>query len=184
MNARRSHSRAQARVLRTALSGASALVLLAGVALPVGFSPSSVEPFQKTALAKGDGPGASGNGGGPPDHSNAGGNGGGHGNGHGGLTSSDYDEEDGDEGPKLGKLHAGNAAEAAFINANEDSTVGQLALYKAMVVSGEIEDVGDAMDFLMSDFANKLVDEDVVTALNELLGVDFVDVVVEPEPEE
>lgn len=53
MDARTPQPRARARALRAALSGVSALVLLAGVALPLGFSPSSLEPFQKAAYAKG-----------------------------------------------------------------------------------------------------------------------------------
>ncbi len=47
MHARTTRSRA----LRAALAGGSALVILAGVALPLGFSP--MDPFQNTALAKG-----------------------------------------------------------------------------------------------------------------------------------
>ena len=62
MNARTPRSRVRARALRAALCGTSALVLLAGVALPVGFSPSSVEPFQKAAHAKGGGGGGGGGG--------------------------------------------------------------------------------------------------------------------------
>ncbi len=174
MDARKTRARGRPGTHRAALFGASALILVAGAALPFGFSPDSLEPFQKAAQAKGGGSGA----GGPPDHSNAGGNGGGNGGGHGngGLTSSDYDEED---GPKLGKLHAGNAAQAAFDHANLYSTVGQIALYKEMVengieegpVEGTITTFEQAIDFL-DDFANKEVNEAVVNALNELLGLE------------
>lgn len=167
MDARTPRSRARARALRATLSGVSALVLLAAVALPVGFSPSGVDPFQKAAHAKGGGPGA----GGPPDHSNAGGNGGGNGNGHGGgLTSTGHDGEDGHEKDKLGKFNAANASLTGLRNANPDSTVGQLYLYKQKVEAGEITDFEGAKGFLET-FANKLVTEQVVDALNELLGL-------------
>ncbi len=178
MDARTPRSRARARALRVALCGASALVLLAAVALPVGFSPFSVEPFQKAAHAKGGGPGGGvGPGGdGPPGLS--GGNGGGNGNG-GGVSSAGHDGEGGHEKDKLGKFNAGNAAEAAFIHASANSTVGQIAIYRQRVLEGlEVEPEGDtitsfqqAIDFL-DDFANKMVDEGVVAALNELLGLE------------
>ena len=139
MNARTPRSRVRARALRAALCGASALVLLAAVALPVGFSPSSVEPFQKAAHAKGGGPG----GGGPPDHSNAGGNG----NGNGGLTSSGHHEDGNYDGKnKLSKLNAGNAAQAAFDHANSNSTVGRIAIYKQRILEGlKEEPAGDTI---------------------------------------
>lgn len=181
MDARTPRSRARARALRATLSGVSALVLLAAVALPVGFSPSGVEPFQKTAHAKGGGPGAAG----PPDHSSAGGNGNGHGNGHGGgLTSTGHDGEDGHEKDKLGKFNAANASLTGLRNANPDSTVGQLYLYKqkveGMVEGEEITDFDGAKKFL-EPFANKELTLEVVNALNELLDLPLFE---EPDPEE
>ncbi len=194
MNGRKPRFRVRAPGLRAALYGTSALIILAGAVLPLGYSPSSVDPFQKAAHAKGGpgggGPGGGGpGGGGPPDHSNAGGNGNGHG---GGISSSGHDGEDGDHDGKnkLGKLNAGNAADAAFRNANPDSTVGQLAIYKQRVLEGlEEEPAGDtitsfqqAIDYL-GTFANKLVDDGVVNALNELLGLGepFEEETAEPE---
>ncbi|MCH8225067.1 MAG: hypothetical protein IIC97_04265 [Chloroflexi bacterium] len=193
MNARTPRSRVRARALRAALCGTSALVLLAGVALPVGFSPSSMEPFQKAAHAKGGG----GGGGGPPDHSNAGGNGNGRGGslssaGHGDGEDDDHDgHHDGhhDGKNKLGKLNAANASPTALLNANANSTVGQIAIYKQRVLDGledeptdeTITTFADAKAFLET-FANKLVTEGVVATLNELLGLAPFD--EEPEPEE
>ena len=171
MDARTPRRRVRARAPRTLLFGASALILLGALALPVGFSPSGVEPFQKAAHAKGGGPGA----GGPPDHSNAGGNGAGNGNGHrGGLGNNhvasashgDGEDDDHDGKNKLGKLNAANAADAAFIHANANSTVGQIAIYKQRVLDGKEDGEGedrittfaDAKMFLET-FANKLVTE-------------------------
>lgn len=182
MNGRKPRFRVRAPGLRAALYGTSALIILAGAVLPLGYSPSSVEPFQKAAHAKG-GPGGGGPGGnsgvgGPPDHSNAGGNGNGHG---GGISSSgdDGEDDDDDEENKLGNLNAGNAADAAFRNANPDSTVGQIAIYKKMVEDGELDPDGvgvittiDEAKTFLATFANKLVDDGVVAALNELLGLD------------
>ena len=157
----------RSRKLRSALSGASALVI---VALIFGLPPAGIDAFQKAALAKGDGPGA----GGPPDHSSAGGQGGGHGNGHGGgLSGASHGEDEDHIGKyKLGKLNAANAAAPALLNANPDSTVGQTAIYQQMVKDGTIEDFEDAKEFL-DMFANKEVTVEVVEALNELLGVAF-----------
>ncbi len=158
MDPRKTRARGRPGTHRAALFGASALILVAGAALPFGFSPDSLEPFQKAAQAKGGGSGA----GGPPDHSNAGGNGGGHGNGK--SNSSLGVDGDGNgggyKGPKLGKFNAANAAEAAFLNASENSTVGQLAIYKEMVETGDITDFDGAKLFL-DTFANKLVTEEV-----------------------
>ena len=163
------HTRtARSRAFRAALSGAGALVILAGVALPLGFSPIGMEPSQKTAHAKGGGSGA----GGPPDHSSAGGQGGGHGNGHGGGLFSASDGYQGAKN-KLGKLNAANAAAPALLNANPDSTVGQIAAYKQMVEIGNIKNFDGAKFFLVT-FANKDVTMDVVEALNDLLGVVFL----------
>lgn len=179
MDARTPLYRVGPRALRVALFGASALVILAGAALPVGFSPSSVDAFQKAAHAKGGGPGGGGPGGnsgvgGPPDHSNAGGNG----NGGGGDLSSTGHGDGDHEKNKLGKFNAGNAAEAAFRNANPDSTVGQIAIYKKMVEDGELDPDGDGVittfegaKTFLETFANKLVTEGVVATLNDLLGL-------------
>ena len=176
MDARKTRARGRPGTHRAALFGAGALILVAGAALPFGFSPDSLEPFQKAAQAKGGGSGA----GGPPDHSNAGGNGGGHGNGHGngngGLTSSDYDEgEDGYEKDKLGKFNAANAAEAAFMNANANSTVRQLYIYRHRVddesADNPITTLEEAIEYL-KNFANKELNLEVVNALNELLGLE------------
>ena len=197
MNGRKPRFRVRAPGLRAALYGTSALIILAGAVLPLGYSPSSVEPFQKAAHAKGGpgggGPGGGGpGGGGPPDHSNAGG----HGNGHGGGISSsgtgDGEDDDDDEENKLGKLNAGNAADAAFRNANPDSTVGQIAIYKTIVEDGELDPDGvgvittiDEAKTFLATFANKLVDDGVVAALNELLGLeDPFGLTVDPDAEE
>ena len=119
------------------------------------------------------------------------------GNGRGGSLSSaghgngEDDDHDGhhDGKNKLGKLNAANAADAAFIHANANSTVGQIAIYKQRVLDGledeptdeSITTFADAKAFLET-FANKLVTEGVVATLNELLGLAPFD--EEPEPEE
>ncbi len=187
MNGRKPRFRVRAPGLRAALYGASALIILASAVLPLGYSPSSIEPFQKAAHAKG-GPGGGGPGGnsgvgGPPDHSNAGGNGNGHG---GGISSSSHDGEDGAKN-KFGKLNAANAAEAAFINANAASTVGQLAIYRHRVGDEDADEpittLEQAIEYLKT-FANRELTEEVVAALNELLGLDPFGLTVERDPEE
>ena len=131
-----------------------------------------MDPFRNTALAKGDGPGA----GGPPDHSSAGGQGGGNGNGNGGDLSRARHGDDDDHIGKynLGKLNAANAAAPALLNANPDSTVGQIAIYKHRVedenADERITTFAEAKEFLKT-FANKEVTLDVVAALHDLLGL-------------
>lgn len=183
MIARVFRTRAHAQALRAALSGASAIVLLAGVSLPIGLSPAGLDLTQKTAQAKGGGAGVGPGGNGPPglsvDH------GGGNGNGGGISATSHGDGEDGDHGgkDKLGKFNAANAAGPALLNANPNSTVGQIAIYKQMVEDEEILNFEDAKEYL-DTFANKEVTEQVVADLNALLGLDPFVEAVEPDPDE
>jgi hypothetical protein len=67
----------------------------------------------------------------------------------------------------LGKLNAAHASPAALAHASRNSTVGQIAAYKAAVEKGDL----DAAAALLAGLANKDISTKAVTELNALLGV-------------
>ena len=176
----------RARARRTVPAGllvSAALVVAEGISLPVSFDGSDGVLSVTSSHAKG--------GGGAPD-APGGGQGGGHGGGDGGgqghRGGNDFsnsggkgnngsdDDEGNDDGAlthngngnvhpgQLGKLNAAiNANANALANANENSKVGKIAAYIAMVEDGASPE--EALEFLQG-IANKGVDEDVFEAIN------------------
>jgi hypothetical protein len=156
-------------------------------ALPVAFDADKTTLSTSAAYAKGAG-NSGGKGGG-----NGGGNGGGHGksgstpgqstasvnsaNGVSGLggpgsSTSAHSKGQGLTASSLGSLNAAHASAMGLAHANRlNSVVGQIATYKDALTSEDGADIEAAAEAL-ANAANKPIDQSVVGAVNDLLGID------------
>ncbi len=142
--------------------------MVAGASLLVGPLVSAVVdlPTVEHAYAKGgQGGGASAGKGSGLGHGKA--KGLGHSKGHGTSTAS---EVDGISASALGKLNAAHASQRARDRAAEHSAVGLIADYQA-AFSADVVDIEAAAEALAAA-ANKSIDPNVVSAVNELLGIE------------
>lgn len=180
----------------------SALILALFLAPAIGEQHTSLILGSAAYAKGGEGGGNSGgNGGG-----HGGGNNGGHGNGHSadadGSHSPGHGKENGrNQGngygelgnnhgsvaSKLGSLNAAHASQNARQHASASSMVGQIAAYEQAVEDARSLETSEERAIaeeqavgMLADISNKDVDQEVVNAVNELLGIGPA---AEPEPE-